>query len=368
MTLSHWLVLFLSLGGNFTQKSNARALSGMGPHGTVVPSEGARGVGRARREGNPIAADGRLDAGVCRDLASAVCGGRGGAESRIERSRRAIVRGFLAVTRTSAESFSRAMGDVFGAGAPLVSKLSDFLQGRLGPAATQAGERARARLLQAVQDQAIPAEVKTAMIERVRNVRIRFFPDPSDPDSVRRFIANCGADQMAARAFAVPGENTVEICPGMVAGGADENGSVIPEAVAASLMHVLAHECGHCIGADAAEGFTSEFRPRFSGFRGCLQSRFRDSQSDGRLGEMVADFWGAQALAREVAGKRPMEALEYLRRAVGPLCATTADAEHPSGRFRINVLLAETPGIARSLGCRVEPEACAIDGTVGGER
>lgn len=166
------------------------------------------------------------------------------------------------------------------------------------------------------------------------------------------------------------GTKYLVVCPGLVVAslgsGADDEGNF------RNLIFVLAHEWGHHIDS-------ADFSTVYSGFNSCLKKDFADGlklpnvvseilastqlgpewtrqrKVDVHMREMVADFWGVQAMveyfSRAGLNQTPSERLEFLREAYGAICGSPDDGTHPSAEFRINVLLRRNAAMAPALGC-----------------
>jgi hypothetical protein len=91
------------------------------------------------------------------------------------------------------------------------------------------------------------------------------------------------------------------------------------------------------------------------------------------MDEVVADYWGAQALLGFMkshgSGMQHKEKLSWLRESLAALCygIDATDGVHPNGRFRINAIRRD-PGFAAFMGCSVPSDrpgarkGCTVDG------
>lgn len=213
------------------------------------------------------------------------------------------------------------------------------------------------RVREAIDGTAFPAAAKEAMKDKLKDVTMTMTPS-ADLTSLRTFVAQCGADGMTANAYAVPEKKEIVVCPGMALRAKALGRDLLP-----SLMDVLAHECGHHCGAERfPNGGQSQFREQYLPYGACLAHRHPEFNAVSMLGESVADAIGFSAVAKELAGKSPGDAFAFLQATASPLCGTQSDGEHPSGAFRINVLLGENPEILQALQCSVPKGLCKLEG------
>jgi hypothetical protein len=343
-----------------------------GKHGqgsAVDTTPKPRGAGSSAR---PVASDGasgEAAAGVCRDLHSTLCNSSQAqnAVRRAEEAKQDTVLGFMRLARIDGRSFGSILGGIlrepgrFGAA---YSAFTSFLSGRLGSEAKTALSSARSALLTSIESQPISAQSKEALRTKLASVRFRFTPNFASGRSLQAFVENCGPEGMADGAFAIPDLNEVVICPGLVFGAKAKGGSL-----ESHLTHVIAHEMGHHCGADhtprSLTGFGA-FKSLYRNMEACYQDEFPNLGEE-RMGEVVADNWGVEALAVQIRGKSRSEALDFLRNAMAPLCSTDASEVHPPGSFRLNVTLGRNPRIREALGCgdpTPERPACTMAGTV----
>jgi hypothetical protein len=346
--------------------------------GVVVDGRDGHGGGALCRDPRPGAAtgaralapqaaalgdDGRLKPTACRNLNAALCGGRNPVdeERRVFAEGRSIVNaveGYLA-----RDSRNRPLAVVFANVLRNPTQFFDQYAAYLGLVARQTGAfdavaaRTLDRVREGIDGTAFSQGTKDAMKSKLADVSLRLVPR-ADLESLRTFVAQCGADGMAPSAFTVPERKEIVVCPGMALRARALGGDLTSH-----LMHVIAHEAGHNCGADKfPSGEQSEFRGQFAAFGACLRRRHPSFDPNGMLGEAVADAIGFRAVAKEMASRDPADAFAFLRRTVSPLCGTQGDGVHPSGAFRINVLLGEDPAVLEALGCPVTGGGCPLEG------
>jgi len=305
--------------------------------------------------------------GACSDLSAAICNSADAQNSqrRAEGEKGATVREFIRQARLSGESFGEILQGVLNQPQRFLrsySAFTSFLSGKLGADARSALAQARTALLTALESQDISPEAKIAMRDKLSSVKFRLTPDFRDLRSVQAFIANCGPEGMGDGAFAAPSVGEVVVCPGILFGAAGKGGELVNH-----LIHVVAHEMGHHVGADpvpeSSTGFGS-FKPIYGPMESCYRTNFKVSPA--KFGEIAADTWGVEAIAAQLRGKSKTEAIQFLSDAFAPLCGTEGSEVHPSGNFRINATLARNPRIREAIGCdppTSERPGCTLSGT-----
>ena len=170
---------------------------------------------------------------------------------------------------------------------------------------------------------------------------------------------------MSEGAFAVPLLGEVVLCPGLILSAVAKGGNMM-----AHLTHVIGHEIGHHFGNDI-NPFTNRrgpFSPLYRDFSACMSNRFRGI-TDQHVGEGVADFWGIAAVTESIRTMGRLEAFLFVKQSMQPLCGSPNDGLHPSGAFRINVLLGRHKGLRQVLGCRPTPSdkpRCTLQGKESG--
>jgi hypothetical protein len=198
----------------------------------------------------------------------------------------------------------------------------------------------------------------------------------------------CGPDGMEINAFAtvVNDERVVYLCPGWVIASTDPDD---PEGRIEDLNHLLGHELGHhldfstefgsvyakqfiCLSENygaACEGRVNP-NPNAPGNGGCLNDAREGTYPAARIGvhsrEITADYWGVQSLIEELRGVSPYKYLKVMQENWGTLCCTDDEGSHPSGRYRIEVMLRWDPEIHRMMGCQVPASGATIGCTLDG--
>lgn len=297
--------------------------------------------------------------GACRDLSTVVCEGLNPAqvEKKAEQAARDLARRYLKHSRTGANQFTRMLANVSRLPQLFSKRYESYLSFLKREVGNPEGliESTRAKLLASVEEMPLPPEVKERMRGVASRISVEVFPNPEDRESIRGFVERCGAAGLTPGGFAVPREEKIFLCPGSLVRAQ----ALEPDAFSYQLLHMVAHEMGHCVGG-ARRTSRNELASgeQFANFGQCFNRRF--SGVARQLEEISADSWGNAVLSREVSGKTPAEALRIVRSAAAPLCVAAADDSHPSGKFRISVLLAETAGISQALGCAPQPNACEI--------
>lgn len=339
-----------------------------GHGGGVLCRDGKPGATSGARafapQGAVLGGDGRLTPSACRNLNAALCGGRNPVdeERRVFAEGRSIVNAVEGVL-LARDSQNRPLAVVF---ANVLRNPTQFfgqyaayleLVARETGALDAVVARTLDRVREGIDGTAFSQSTKDAMKSKLADVSVRMVPR-ADLESLRTFVAQCGADGMAPAAFTVPERKEIIVCPGMALRARALGGDLTSH-----LMHVIAHEAGHNCGADTfPSGEQSEFRTQFAAFGACLQRRYPSFDRNGMLGEAVADAIGFRAVAKELASRDPADAFAFLRRTVAPLCGTQGDGVHPPGAFRINVLLREDPAVLEALGCPVTDDRCPLEG------
>lgn len=306
--------------------------------------------------------------GVCTNLHAALCSGptKQNAERVAADKKRSTVLSFLREARLDGGTFASIMSGIlddpnrFG---KAYSAFTGFLSGKIGSDVKEALSTARSSLLAAVDTQRLSAANKNAVRDRLSSVKFRFAPNFKSFKSLEAFVSNCGPDGMGDGAFASPSEGEVVICPGIIFGAAGKGGDLVTH-----LTHVIAHEMGHHCGADkvpgSATGFGA-FKPLYGNMERCYSGSY-PALDKSKYGEVAADTWGVEAVAVQLRGKSPSEALAFLKNAMSPLCSTAGSEEHPPGSFRLNITLGRNPRIREALACSAptsERPACTLGGT-----
>ncbi|MBI3555815.1 MAG: hypothetical protein HY074_06105 [Deltaproteobacteria bacterium] len=188
----------------------------------------------------------------------------------------------------------------------------------------------------------------------------------------------CGFDGLSNNAFASLEKDTpyIVLCPGWlvraVGAGADTSENF------RNIIQVMSHELGHHIdagkfpqiytrfmgclarqhgellqfGKDWYESLIASLPPEYGKFTK-LYKVFRHSR------EITADFWGAQSVRQYLATLAPNQRLESLQTAWSGICGSQDEGVHPTGRYRIEVLLRSDPEIHRLMGC-AQPDRASV--------
>jgi hypothetical protein len=205
--------------------------------------------------------------------------------------------------------------------------------------------------------------------------------EKSDSDLFAKFIYQCGKSGLRDNAFQPPGSHFLVICPGMMM-YSRMNASVPAYAqdMFPTLAWVFAHETGHM--ADVGS-FPNELKA----FQSCVDDEFgKTGQLEGLRGlspgspeysaklesymeEITADTWANEVTARLVAQtSNRAQALGFVKATLVNLCRSQDDTKrHPSGEFRMSVLLGRNPRLRQALGCAPlasETPFCSWEGKV----
>lgn len=306
-----------------------------------------------------VGPDGRLTVGACRDFYSAVCGStnRSDEEKRVEEMYRDAIKTYLAQSGLSFSKFSLVVSNFTRNPQRLGTTFDDYLAflGNRAPGFDSAVRETMTNLQTAVESAPFAPERKDVMRSALARVTVRSYPPAGDENARRIFAVQCGPLGLSQGAYSVPQTGEVVICPGMVLRAVATGGDLSTQ-----LAGVIGHELTHQFGADIdpRSGTVSPFRPEFERLGRCLANRRpREFDARGMLGEAVADIMALQAMAPRLKEVGPAAAFSLVRSTISPLCGTQADGVHPSGRFRIEVLLGDMKEL---LGCRRSEEACNL--------
>lgn len=198
--------------------------------------------------------------------------------------------------------------------------------------------------------------------------------DPLTGQLGSAFMQACGQDGLELNAFALrttDGSRFLLVCPGLLMGVA-HHGNDARENLN-NLIFVLAHEFSHHFDA-------LKFPLYYENFRRCLvehhagdllpgkfeqvsmalkDARARDEALvEKHSGEISADYWGAAVLAEYLRtsglgdGVKAGSKLNAIRQAFGVLCSSNDDGVHPTGEFRLRVMMRSSPAFAGLMGCK----------------
>jgi hypothetical protein len=182
----------------------------------------------------------------------------------------------------------------------------------------------------------------------------------------------CGFDGMSDNAFAseVNSNKYLTICPGLLIGGLGDGFQ--NQNNFRNIIRVVGHEWGHHIDF---RYFPNLYAP----YLDCLAAGSAHLLKDpGQLGddprnpinlpestavrkavshaaEITAEYWGNQAISQFFffnMQQQPLhEKLLFLRESHAKLCGSQDEGSHPTGTYRIGVLLRTDPAISYYMGC-----------------
>ena len=214
--------------------------------------------------------------------------------------------------------------------------------------------------------------------------RIQEMAQRGDPDGkllAEVFVdpRTCGPDGLAVSAFALPIETRkyLVVCPGLLLSAWGEGRNDLYNLY--NLIMVLGHEWGHhfdskwfplvyaryrsCLVASYSDGL-SDPGPTSASIAEQLPQRVAERKVDSHLREITADYWGTQALLEYVNSIwGPLDflgRLDLLRQAYGALCWSPDASGHPTGSYRVGVLLPNAPGVSRAMGCKAGRPVCTL--------
>lgn len=198
----------------------------------------------------------------------------------------------------------------------------------------------------------------------------------------------CGSDGLVSNAFAtnLNGERYVLICPGFLI---TLSQTADPKERFNSILQAIAHEMGHHI--DNSKVRTDIYRPflncvaknyiyrlnsteedqKFCKKKAKSLSECHNKVVDSHAGELIADAWGIKATAihARASGYTIAETDSLLTNTWTNLCGTSDEGIHPSGDFRMSVLMRKNPDITSYLTCNnnagmdAKP-ACTLEGEI----
>ena len=205
-------------------------------------------------------------------------------------------------------------------------------------------------------------------------------------DYIAQLGAACGLNGLAVNAFAtiLNGQRYVLVCPGLQI--TMHETPKIQDRIN-NILFVLAHEMGHHI--DNSNNGINE-KP-YIPFLECMLVNYSNTlvktkpikeyckttgkdQCDlevilSHAGELIADMWANKVVAVYARGQQytVTQTDKFLMSAYGHVCGSTDEGIHPSGKFRIGIMLRLTPEISDYLSCNnsaVKKPACTLDGEV----
>lgn len=198
--------------------------------------------------------------------------------------------------------------------------------------------------------------------------------DPLTGQLGSAFMQVCGKDGLELNAFAMrttDGSRFLLVCPGLLMGVA-HHGRDARENLN-NLIFVLAHEFSHHFDAQKMSLYYENFRKclvehhagellpgTFDRVSLALKDRRARDEAlvEKHIGEISADYWGAAVLAEYLRtsglsdGIQSGSKLDAIRQAFGVLCSSNDDGVHPTGEFRLRVMMRSSPAFASVMGCK----------------
>lgn len=221
-------------------------------------------------------------------------------------------------------------------------------------------------------------EVNRTKIVQMADVDAIAKKKPADGKELREaFAEGCGADGLGQNAFAYMSNDKTKylaVCPGWLlasSGNPDDERTNLE-----NLVQVLGHEWGHHIDSQ-------HFFDQYVDFGNCILRNYSHALSpldlntlkpevrakldpkinfndplvkvELHLREMTADLWGARVVEQYLLWNGllwdRMRKMNVLRESFGGLCATKSEGIHPTGDFRVELLLGHEPGVRQAMGC-----------------
>lgn len=246
-------------------------------------------------------------------------------------------------------------------------------------------------MIQAINESLFDEATKANMRSTINSIVIGNFGDfieraNLDDSFLSQLMMNaCGSDGMVANAFATTLNNDkyVLICPGFLISlsqTADMNERFN------SILHAISHEMGHHI--DNSKMGNEIYKPFLSCISNNYSSQFNKTADDEKFckknekdpqackdkvtishaGELVADAWGvkvtnihARRMNYSFAETDTMLTNSWLN-----LCETGDEGIHPSGDFRMQIILGRDPGFNDLMACNnasnLGKPACTLEG------
>ena len=221
-------------------------------------------------------------------------------------------------------------------------------------------------------------EYVTSLIEWGRSQNPSASAEVLRRDAITTYTSACGRTGLEVNAFYEEGE--IVLCPGLVVSMRDYPDSPNRnEEIKAAMIFTMSHEVSHSI-----DYLTNP--SDFDRLIACYQQTSPDPSilSDrNKLAELTSDYFGAYSLGKYLTESgnhvklgtatpvTPTSAnivLRILARSLGGLCAHDPnDTDHPNSRYRMNQIVARTPGIKSALGCPAPTAAdpsCSLRGRV----
>lgn len=257
-------------------------------------------------------------------------------------------------------------------------RLVALLRQRVGQAEWDAvqGHAVRVRrLLSEALDRTLPAAAADPLKAILDDVRVLDSTtlqrtlagrDRNAASLARAYAQRCGEEGLNQNAFAISyghpdrTDRYFIVCPGLLLSAAGRDARSNLE----NLLFVMGHELSHHFDADKQPAVYADYQR-------CLQARHAAALPGPlapRMGEISADHWGTEVLLGYLAqgpAQSPRERLWALRQGLGALCGSADDGVHPSGDFRIGVLLRSHAGVIGAMRCSAPPDAraCSLRGS-----
>lgn len=142
------------------------------------------------------------------------------------------------------------------------------------------------------------------------------------------------------------------VCPGLVLhsiANRESLAQVKPTDLMSNLSFVLAHEVAHAVDDYNTMGEFYQCVKKDSSFK-AAEFDFKKRR------ETYADFFGYHFLSSQLKTISDVKLKqEFVKQNLKSLCLAKTSEEHPSTKFRINVLL-DYPEVSQQLGCKTKPQ------------
>ena len=209
-----------------------------------------------------------------------------------------------------------------------------------------------------------------------------------DNNKSQAFIP-CGVDGMVENAFAtwIGDQRYVLICPGFLITLSQQPNE---ELRFNAMLHAIAHELGHHIDSGAlgpvgeaiyapylnciTRKYVGYFKLSNEDAKFCNKTKGNENVCNQKVTsshakELIADQWGIKvsAIHARNQGYNIGQTDSMLINSWANLCGTDDEGIHPTGDFRINILLRVNPDISNYLSCNnsnLKKRACTFDGEV----
>jgi DNA-binding protein H-NS len=252
--------------------------------------------------------------------------------------------------------------------------------------------RLKGLMKQAIDESQFDLVTKVKMKSTMDSITIGNFGDfiertNLDDNILAQLMSNaCGSDGMVENAFATTlgNERYVLICPGFLISASQTKN---PTERMNSILHAISHEMGHHI--DNSQLGNEVYKPYLSCLANNYVDQFKRTEDDAKFckknekdpaacnmkvtvshaGELVADAWGLKVLNihSRTNALSFAETDSFLTENWTKLCGTGDEGIHPTGDFRIGILLGNDPGINDYMSCGNAPKvrpSCTLEGEV----